>query len=228
MTTKKLALTETANGQANYLSVNEALQKLDQIVQAGAVDKDLATPPGSPADGALYIVASGNWGTASSKAKQLAYWLDSAGAWGFIVPLTGWRVTVLDELDGNGVPKAYAYNGTDWVIPENTAVAAPSATVTDSTTSRTLGLGDAGSYIRMTNASASVVTVPPQSSVAWADDTEIHIRRAGAGDLTLTEGSGVDLIQPSGGTLVMTNAMTVTLKRVASDTWDVIGQTVAV
>ncbi len=32
---------------------------------------------------------------------------------------------------------------------------------------------------------------------------------------------------PSGGTLVMTDRMSVTLKRVASDVWDVIGQTVA-
>ncbi|MGY8832822.1 MAG: hypothetical protein ACKVIS_25480 [Pseudomonadales bacterium] len=95
------------------------------------------------------------------------------------------------------------------------------------TSSRTLALEDAYTYIRHTNASASTVTVPPQSSVAWADSTEIHIRRAAAGNLTITPGAGVTLNAPSGGTLVMTNAMSVTLKRVATDEWDVIGQTVA-
>lgn len=98
--------------------------------------------------------------------------------------------------------------------------------ITESTTARTLGLTDAGAYIRHTDAAASTVTVPPQASVAWAADTEIHIRRAAAGNLTLTPGAGVTLSPPSGGTLVMTNAMSVTLKRVASDVWDVIGQTV--
>lgn len=100
------------------------------------------------------------------------------------------------------------------------------ATITESTTSRTAALTGIGNYIRFTNASASAFTIPPQSSVAWPDDAEIHVRRAAAGNLTLTPGSGVTLNAPSGGTLVMTNAMTVTLKRVAADVWDVIGQTV--
>lgn len=99
--------------------------------------------------------------------------------------------------------------------------------ITESTTGRTLALTDGAAYIRHTNASASTVTIPPQSSVAWLAYTEIHIRRAAAGNLTLTPGSGVTLNAPSGGTLVMTNAMSVTLKRVAADAWDVIGQTVA-
>lgn len=106
--------------------------------------------------------------------------------------------------------------------------AAPAPVITESTTARALALTDAGAYIRHTNASASTCTVPPQSSVAWAADTEIHIRRAAAGNLTLTPGAGVTLNAPSGGTLVMTNAMSVTLKRVGADVWDVIGQTVAV
>ena len=101
------------------------------------------------------------------------------------------------------------------------------ATITESTTARNAALTDVGNYLRHTNASASTLTIPPQSSVAWPADAEIHVRRAAAGNLTLTPGSGVTLNAPSGGTLVMTNAMTVTLKRVAADVWDVIGQTVA-
>ena len=108
-----------------------------------------------------------------------------------------------------------------------TVSAAPAPVITESTTSRTLGLTDAGKYIRHTNASASTVTVAPQASVSWASDTDIHIRRAAAGNLTLTPGSGVTLNAPAGGTLVLTNGMSVTLKRVAADVWDVIGQTEA-
>ncbi|MGF6694748.1 hypothetical protein M2318_004837 [Metapseudomonas resinovorans] len=99
--------------------------------------------------------------------------------------------------------------------------------LTESTTARTAVLGDAGSYLRFTNGGASTYTVAPQADVAWSADAEIHIRRGAAANLTLTPGSGVTLNAPSGGTLVMTNAMSVTLKRVAENVWDVIGQTVA-
>jgi hypothetical protein len=99
--------------------------------------------------------------------------------------------------------------------------------IIESTTARTLALADAGAFIRHTNASASTVTVAPQSSVAWAASTEVYIRRAAAGNLTLTPGSGVTLNAPSGGTLVLTSGMSVGLKRVAENVWDVIGQTVA-
>lgn len=226
MTTKKLQLTETANGQANYLNVNEALQKLDQLVMPVVADKDLTSPPGSPADGSAYIVASGNWGTASSKAKQIAYWLAVVGEWQFAIPSTGWAVGVLDEPDVNGVPRVYTYNGTDWVVAAITATAAPAETITDATTARVLVITDSGKYLRFTSTSAKALTVPPQSSVSWVADTEVHVRNHGASNLTLTPGSGVGLNPPYAGTLVVPPGGTVTLKRVASDSWDVMGQTV--
>jgi len=108
------------------------------------------------------------------------------------------------------------------------ADAAPvSSVVAKTAAAQTSLLSDAGQYLRFTNASASTYTVAPQSSVAWPDNAEITIRRAAAGNLTLTPGSGVTLNAPSGGTLTLTNAMTVTIKRVDSNVWDVIGQTVA-
>lgn len=99
--------------------------------------------------------------------------------------------------------------------------------VTDATTARTAVVGDAGSYLRFTNDAATAYTIAPQASVAWPVDAEVHVRRVASANLTLTPGSGVTLNAPSGGTLVMTNAMSVTLKRVADNVWDVIGQTVA-
>lgn len=221
MTTPKLALPELSTSQAGKeLTHNHALAILDQLAQASVIDKDLATPPGSPANGAAYIVAASPTGAWAGKAGQIAFWLTSVGAWTFIVPAAGWSVWVTDEA------ARYQYNGSAWTTAASAGVVF-AAVITESTTSRTLGLTGAGAYIRFTNASASVCTVAPQADVAWAADTEISIRRAAAGNLTLTPGAGVTLNAPSGGTLVMTNGMTVTLKRVASDAWDVIGQTVA-
>ncbi len=101
-----------------------------------------------------------------------------------------------------------------------------SPVVTESGTARTAGLADAGSYLRFTNAAAVGYTIPPQSSVSWAANTAIEIRRAGAGNLTLSPGAGVTLNAPSGGTLMLTDRMSVMLKRVSADVWDVVGQTV--
>ena len=222
MTTPKLSMPELSVSQAGKeITHNQALALIDQLIQPRVVDKDLATPPGSPANGAAYIVAAAATGAWSGKTDQIAYWLTSIGAWSFFVPSAGWSFWVSDE------GARYQYSGSAWVaISSGGTSFAP--VVTESTTSRTLALSDAGIYLRHTNASASTVTVPPQSSVSWAADTEISIRRAGAANLTLTPGAGVTLNAPSGGTLVLTDKMTVTIKRVASDVWDVIGQTVAI
>lgn len=108
--TTKLALTDLANGQANYLNGNETFAQLNQLVQAGVVDKDLATPPGSPADEALYIVAASPTGLWSGQAGKLAYWLSASGAWKFITPREGFLVHVNDE------DIYYKYDGSAWGV----------------------------------------------------------------------------------------------------------------
>lgn len=130
MTTPKLQLEELANSAGNYLRANTTFGALDQLVQARVLDKDLTTPPGSPANGAAYIVASGNWGTGSSKAGQIAYWLTAVGAWQFLVPALGWRVSVADELDANGVAVIYGYTGSAWSLPESSGGAFTGGTLT--------------------------------------------------------------------------------------------------
>ena len=41
-----------------HVTHNEAIRALDAIVQLSVLDRDLSTPPTTPADGARYIVAS--------------------------------------------------------------------------------------------------------------------------------------------------------------------------
>jgi len=91
--------------------------------------------------------------------------------------------------------------------------------VDDSSTSRTVGLTDAGKYIRMTNAGAKTVTVPPQSSVTWIQGTIITFRNVGAGILTFVEGSGVTVV---GDDLEIYENETAQIIRVAADTWELI------
>ncbi|WP_372810097.1 hypothetical protein [Litorivivens sp.] len=85
---------------------------------------------------------------------------------------------------------------------------------------------DNGKYIRLTNASAKTVTFRPDSTHLMPPNGEWHFRNVGAGNATLTAGAGVTLNAPSGGSLVVAQDMTVTVKWVATDIYDVIGQTV--
>ena len=119
-------------------------------------------------------------------------------------------------------------NGSSLLGSGDIAVAAaPAPVITDATTARTAGLAEAGGYIRWTNTAAKAYTVPPQATVAWAVDTELHGRNCAVGNLTLTPGAGVTLNAPYLGTLVVPPGGAYTLKRGAADVWDVLALTVA-
>lgn len=107
----------------------------------------------------------------------------------------------------------------------NPATKQDKSSIVTTATSRTLALTDAWNYLRPGTTSAITLTVPTNASVAFEIGTEITVRALG--NVTLAAASGVTLNAPSGGTLSMTARMTVTLKKVATDVWDVIGQTVA-
>lgn len=120
-----------------------------------------------------------------------------------------------DESEGLFVPVTF---------PSGGSTRAPVVTVTG--TGPNLEDANEGSYVRYTAAGAVSLTVRPDSTEALTEDGEWHIRCTGAGGLTLVEGSGVTINLPSGGTLVLSAGMTVTLKRVAEDEFDLLGQTV--
>jgi hypothetical protein len=86
---------------------------------------------------------------------------------------------------------------------------------------------DAGKYLRATNAGTKTFTVQDDADEAQPAHGEWHIRNAGAGDLTLVEDTAVTINVPFGGTLVLSQGMSATLKRVATDEYDLLGQTVA-
>lgn len=86
---------------------------------------------------------------------------------------------------------------------------------------------DAGKYLRATNAGTKTFTVRDNTDEAQPAHGEWHIRNAGAGDLTLVEDTAVTINVPFGGTLVLSQGMSATLKRVAVDEYDLLGQTVA-
>jgi hypothetical protein len=85
-------------------------------------------------------------------------------------------------------------------------------------TSYTLVIGDLGKFVTMTNASASTLTVPPNSSVAFPVGTCIEGAQLGAGQVTLTPGSGVTL-NATPGLKVAAQYGTFGILKTATDTW---------
>lgn len=74
--------------------------------QLVVLDRDLSTPPGSPADGDAYLVAAGGSGDWAGQDENIAYW--DGTAWVFYTPNEGWYCDVLDE------DKLYRFDGTAW------------------------------------------------------------------------------------------------------------------
>ena len=96
MTSPNLALPLLSAAQAQkHVTVNEALARLDGLVQLSVKDRNLAAPPASPVDGDRYIVATGGSGAWAGWDGDVV--LFSGGAWLRLAPQEGWRVWIEDE-----------------------------------------------------------------------------------------------------------------------------------
>ena len=91
------------------------------------------------------------------------------------------------------------------------------------TASYTLVLADAGKIVEMNVASANNLTVPLNSSVAYSIGTEIQVLQYGAGQTTIVATSGVTLRSKSSQLKIGNQYTGVTLVKVGTDEWYVIG-----
>jgi len=107
-----IALVEQSQAQKE-VTVNEALTRIDAILNTGAKSRSVSTPPGSPASGDLYIVGASPTGAWTGQTLMLAYYDQT---WKFITPNAGLTLWVNDES------LSYCYNGTSWVAEINSAV----------------------------------------------------------------------------------------------------------
>ncbi len=99
-----VTLLEASQSQKE-VTVNEALYRLDALLNCGAKDKDLATPPASPSEGDVYIVAASATDDWAGEDGNIAYFEQ---IWRFVTPLEGMTLWVNDE------DMLYVYDGSDW------------------------------------------------------------------------------------------------------------------
>jgi len=90
-------------------------------------------------------------------------------------------------------------------------------------TTYTLVLSDSSKFVTCSNASAVVVTVPPNSSVAFPTGTQVNIMMLGVGSTSISPGSGVT-IRSSGNKYTLNAQYAVTtLLKIDTNTWVAVG-----
>jgi hypothetical protein len=100
---------------------------------------------------------------------------------------------------------------------------APMTVTTDSTTTRTPALTDAGTYILTTHGTGITVTLPQDSAVAFVTGSSIIFERNGAGTLTFAAGAGAT-VNSKGGTLTCADRYTtIAATKIAANTWTIFG-----
>lgn len=148
-----MATTESRNGLVQGWTLGESgwnagmdanLKHIDNFgMHLSVKDRDLATPPGSPANGDTYIIAAvptGAW--AARTAGDLAMWSTADNAWRFKTPRNGYSAYIEDEA-GHAT-----FNGTVWVMDISGA-----------------GVPDGGTTGQVLKKVSST-----DGDVAWADD----------------------------------------------------------
>jgi hypothetical protein len=90
-------------------------------------------------------------------------------------------------------------------------------------TTYTLVAGDAGDLVTLTNAAAITLTVPLNSSVAFAIGTQITITQSGAGTVTVAGAVGVTVNSADGDLKLRTQWSAATLIKTATNSWILIG-----
>lgn len=112
-TTAHLGLTLIDQAQAQKeVTANRAFKDIDAILNTGAIDRTLATPPATPASGDVYIVAASATGAWAGNSGKIAYF-DTI--WYFITPREGM------SLWANNEDLFYTYNGSAWSVETDRA-----------------------------------------------------------------------------------------------------------
>lgn len=105
--TAKLDLPFIMPAQAQkHITHNEALQRLDSIVQISVASRNITQPPVEPEIGSCHFLPVGSLGAWENQDGKLTAF--NEGIWSFITPKTGWIIWVEDEA------QAFVFDGALW------------------------------------------------------------------------------------------------------------------
>jgi len=99
--------------------------------------------------------------------------------------------------------------------------------ITDAAANRTLVITDKDMYIQMTNAGANTITVPDNATVPFPIGTIVEGEWNGVGQTAFVAGGGVTINSADGNLKIEKRYQVAGLKKVAVDTWTLVGPLVA-
>ncbi len=91
-----------------HVTHNEALERLDLLVQLVVQGFEATTPPGTPAEGQIWALGAAPTGDWAGQGGRLAAFL--GGGWLFIAPRTGWRAW------GQAEAQFRVWRGANWQL----------------------------------------------------------------------------------------------------------------
>lgn len=115
--TRGFALGESGASVADALNKNARLMSV--LLQMTVINHAATTPPGSPADGDAYIIASGATGVWASHVTHIAAWdasIGPSGDWFYIVPSNGLRAHSI------ALGRPTQFDGTAWSTTQYASV----------------------------------------------------------------------------------------------------------
>ena len=238
--TPKLVLPYIALNQVSkYITHNESLDRLDAAVQLTIVDRDLSTPPATPASGATYIVKAVGANAWLGHDNDLAIYISSQ--WKFLDPAEGWFGYLQDEnvfvywdgaawtvlpgtvsnfTDLGDVPGSYVGEAGKAVIVKGTedglefGTASVVGDFTDLADVPGSYVGEAGSYVRVKGAEDGL-EFTAGSIADFLDLTDTPASYLGEGTKLLAVKStqdGIEFVTQAGGLLLINRGALVHLE----------------
>jgi len=147
-----------------HTGMDANLKRLGALVGLSVKDRDLTTPPASPAEGDRYIVPAGATGAWAGKTDQIAVWI--GGAWEFYTPKIGWLCYIEDEevlsvFKADGWSAGVAGGGTTLPVDDTTALVKDSD---DDTKQVRMEVGG------LTTGTTRVITIPDRDITLMGTD----------------------------------------------------------
>lgn len=180
------------------------IRKVSVLLQCAVISR-VTSLPGSPTDGDMYIVPVGD-----ANANDIA--ARDNGAWVYFTPQEGFIVwdKAADEF--------VKWTGSAW----ETVLRSPLMAINNQTVAYTLALSDINKVVRIDVATGVNLTVPNNSTVAFAVGTMIHIRQVGVGQITINPAAGVN-VNSAETLLLRKDGSSATLLKVGTNDWDLTG-----
>lgn len=128
----------------------------------------------------------------------------------------------------SGTTWTLTIDGVDYVATIPTIIQTPPAVITVTGATFVPSLVNAQKYIRCTNATACAITVPTYATIPFPTGTELHFVQAGAGALSVAPATDVTIHKRADRDAATdTQGAVLTLKKIATDEWDLFGDLAA-